>query len=218
MGNDILYFVKEVGTTHRTKDLHLPDAMSRLTSWTSDLPRREDMLRLSWDDLWTPDDPWLLPDDLFKKVAERLKDAKPGVDAFIRGDGKQTIRIKTIQDLPEAPSWSGASQQLSNFLDAAWAEFPGGFQNWGIHLERKIYGSTLWSQHSWDDAVDMGVGNDKRTGDDIHRWSKSVERKHGGYCENIWWETPSTGDATQDHRDHGHRSLAPCHTGTPPGA
>ncbi len=218
MPNETLWFVKEVGTDHRTKDLHLPQAIDRLKSWTSDLKLKDgELLALNWENnQWPKDAIWLPPDELYTRVRARLDKAAPGIDAFVKGTGKTIIRIKTIEDLPEPPQRVGASAQLAHFLDAAWQEFPGAWQNWGIHVCRKIYGSSSWSQHSWDDACDMGVGNDKKAGDEIHRWSVVNEKQFGGYCENIWWETPSTGDPTQDHRDHGHRSLAPCHKGTPP--
>lgn len=216
MANEVKYFVKKVGTDNRTKDLNLTSAMKKLKAWSDGLEKdAEDRLALAWEKD-TEEKVWLPRKELFDRVVKRLDNASPGIDAFVSGVGDGILRIKTIEDLPEPPSWSGASPELSKMLDDLWREFPGDWQNWGIHVCRKIYGSSSWSQHSWNDAVDVGVGNDKQAGDDIHRWLNANENKYGGFCENIWWEVPSTGDATQDHRDHIHVSLGPCHTGTPP--
>jgi hypothetical protein len=215
MTNQLLYFVKEVGTPDRTKDMHLPDAIKALKRRVPDGD-----LWLSWDkNEWQDPAP---AKDVFARIAKRLDGAQPGIDAFVTDDvsdpdGFPAVmwRIKTIEDIPEAPTWSGASPDLAKLLDAVWAEFPGEWQNWGIHVCRKIAGSSSWSQHSWDDAVDIGVGSDKAAGDDINRWLAANEKRFGGYCERLWWLSNS-GDATTEHRDHIHISLAPCHTGTPP--
>ena len=215
MPNEVLYFVKEVGTPHRTKDLHLPEAMDRLRVWTGGIVKADGTLRLSWDDNWTAEDKWITSPDAYAMIRTRLEGAKPGIDAYLRGAGPKIIRIKAVEDLPEPPTWSGASTQLSALLDDVWREFPGMWQNWGIHVCRKIAGSASWSQHSWDDAVDFGVGNDKQAGDAINAWLGRNEHKYGGYCERLWWLS-NTGDATTEHRDHIHLSLAPCHHGVPP--
>ena len=78
--------------------------------------------------------------------------------------------------------------------------------NMGIYNCRKIAGSSSWSQHSWSNALDIGVPN-RDYGNQVNRW---LEQRKGrlNIEHKLWW--------VADHYDHIHMDWFPNHTGVPP--
>lgn len=81
----------------------------------------------------------------------------------------------------------------------------------GIYNCRKIAGSSTWSQHSWGNALDIGV-KDKATGDKVvkflHRQLRHTEQYRFNIEHCLWW--------VENHYDHVHIDFSPNYTGTPP--
>jgi hypothetical protein len=65
-----------------------------------------------------------------------------------------------------------------------------------------------FSQHNYDNALDIGVPVDSKLGDDIARWLKANRTKLR--LRNILWRVPN-------HHDHIHVDGEPSYCGTPPG-
>ena len=75
----------------------------------------------------------------------------------------------------------------------------------GIWNCRKISGSSSWSQHSWGNAVDIGVPS-LAYGDQVRNYLKRHPRFN---IEHDLWRVP-------DHFDHHHIDFSPNHSGKPP--
>ena len=215
------YVVKTVGKEDASALVSLPTAISKFDNAIQALrPFADGSLLFSFEDNDWESAERLLPTTIISKARARLKNAKvPGIDVFVKGRRSPmlrqspVIRIRSAEQMDPAAKfeYSGEiSPALRKLADAVWAEFGSNksLHNLGVHVCRKIAGSSSWSQHSWDDAIDIGIGSDMKLGDDIYRFLKKNEGKFGPYYETIWRE-PS-------HWDHLHWSLAPAHTGTPP--
>jgi len=215
--SNLLFVVSTVGENDHTPDLHLPDAIRKFESRGATLKQRDGNVHLNWEnnDWKRPTGSvWVPLADAVQRVTDRMAAAQqPGADAFLRGDrGAKgpTYRIRSVERGEEFNYTGEISAPLRKLCEDLWAEFGSdpSLANGGVHVCRKIAGSTSWSQHAWDDAIDLMIGSDMHLGDQIVRWLKSHEGKYGGYCE-LLWRVPS-------HSDHVHLSLAPCHNGTPP--
>jgi hypothetical protein len=108
-----------------------------------------------------------------------------------------------------APS-GGVSPELQRVINDVWKEFGSNksLRSLGGFVCKCIGGTCPGrgiSQHSYGNAIDIGIGTDMKLGDEIHNWLK---RNAPAECENLW--------RIPDHYDHVHFSLAPCKRGCPP--
>lgn len=129
--------------------------------------------------------------------------------AFTGEEVKQTLSSKGVSTASpqghEALSGIGGvaanvTRSHAFFNDAA-SRFPY-VANLGVLVIKKISGSSVWSQHSYGNAVDIGVAN-MAVGDDVAAWAK---RQAG--VRNVLWRVP-------DHFDHVHVDFEPPWCGSP---
>ena len=98
------------------------------------------------------------------------------------------------------------------------ARFPeefatGVFYSLGIYNRRKIAGTTIWSQHAWGNAEDIGVARGSRgvggPGDQLAAWLRAERRAGRLPVGLILWRV-------RNHFGHLHIEGVPKMTGTPP--
>lgn len=214
--SDLLYITSTVGQQDATRELHLPDALSRLESRAATLKLRDGNLCLNWQDAdWKRQGLWLPPEEGLERIAERLQGAKsPGVDGFLRGArGAKgpTYRTRSVEKYDGSDfTYSGiitpGLKQIAELVFAEFGDDPA-LSNGGVYNKRYIAGTTKWSQHAYGNAIDLMIGSDMHLGDQIARFLRANERRVGGYCE-LLWRVPS-------HYDHIHVSASPCRAGNP---
>jgi len=216
--NKLKFVVRTVGKNDATKLLSLPTAITKFSTAIDSLKLWADgTLAFSFEDNDWDNAQHLTPVTIVEKAKQRLKKADgPGIDCFVKGR-KNLLKQSPIVRIRSAEKYVGAtfdysgeiSPELRKLCDDIWAKFgaDSDLHNLGVHVCRKIAGSTSWSQHSWDDAIDLGIGTDMQLGDDINHWLGANENKYGGFCERLW--------RVESHYDHIHLSLAPRHLGYP---
>ncbi len=94
---------------------------------------------------------------------------------------------------------------LTVFHDVS-SRFPFVF-NLGISVVKKIKGTDTWSQHSFGNAVDIGVRSLKQ-GDAVYGWLKARQGRYK--IAHLLWRIP-------DHYNHVHVDFYPQYGGCPPG-
>lgn len=217
---DVKFVVSKVGGGDHTGLLALPKALTKFGERVDTLPKFEDgTIMVSWEDNQWDKGKHVTPDEAVAMAKLRLTGTdKAGVDLFAKGKSGLLLKKSPTQRIRSVEKYKGAtfnysgeiSPELRKLCEDIWAEFGDdpSLYNGGVHVCRKIAGSSSWSQHSWDDAIDLMIGSDMHLGDQINSWLNKNEGKYGGFCEQLW-RVPS-------HFDHVHLSLSPCHSGTPP--
>jgi hypothetical protein len=94
--------------------------------------------------------------------------------------------------------------QIKRITESAWAQdFDNGtYRQWGVYNRRVIAGTSIWSQHAWGNAWDIGCSG--VAGDRLAGWFRA-ELSVG----TILWRV-------KDHFDHIHVEGLPKRTGIPP--
>jgi hypothetical protein len=100
---------------------------------------------------------------------------------------------------------------IAQLIEEVYRAFPTAY-SLGTYNRRKIAGSTRWSQHSWANAEDVGVGS-LELGDSVFRWLEQnavrLNLRHFSGWRPGLWRIPY-------HYDHLHIEGLPTKTGTPP--
>ena len=87
----------------------------------------------------------------------------------------------------------------------------GNLTNLGVYNRRKIASSSLWSQHAWGNAWDIGItgNNSLSLGNAIVAYLRTEDAAGRLPVGTILWQVP-------DHYTHIHVEGSPKKTGTPP--
>lgn len=105
-----------------------------------------------------------------------------------------------------------ATPPISRLIHEVYRAFPTAY-TMGTYNRRKIAGSSAWSQHSWSNAEDIGVGT-LALGDEVLAWLQANAtrlglRRFGIRRRPALWKV-------KNHYDHLHVEGLPTMTGIPP--
>ena len=105
-----------------------------------------------------------------------------------------------------------ATPSINQVRSEVSAHFPSVTLSADVAVCRRIADSNRWSQHAWNNAVDIHVP-DQRTGDAVYSWLVANKNRIG--LATICWQNHGGCNAA-DHQDHVHVDGLPTKTGTPP--
>jgi len=131
------------------------------------------------------------------------KQSNAGEAYIIRGSAGVGYMLRIIEVTPKVPAPSSATPPIQEVYSYVFAKYPDA-QNWGICNCRPIAGTTVWSNHAWCNALDIG-GPTKL----LDQIARDLNNNRKLPISELLWRVAN-------HYDHIHVTGSPKKSGRPP--